>query len=203
MCNFDKQGIFSLKMIIFSNRYFYFGPNSAHFSLFLRWYGNWTLLRESNKITKSQGYKANMELIPIIKASLGIFTVLTSITLVISYVVYKIKDRNRVKPYDDIEPYVEKDVAVVKPARVARQAQEKPVNNKFKIVNQHEPVPANFHSDYGLHKIVKPVEQREDVFKKPTRKHSENEVFNIYNLYSNSDARPMHKLKMGEIAMWS
>lgn len=144
-----------------------------------------------------------MELIPIIKASLGIFTVLTSITLVVSYVVYKIKDRNRTKPYDDIAPYVEKEEVAVKPVKVAMVAQEKPVNKKFKIVNQNEPVPANFLSDYGLQKIAIPVEQREDVFIKPARRHSENEVFNIYNLYSNSDARPMHKLKMDEAAIWS
>jgi len=130
-----------------------------------------------------------MELIPIIKASLGIFTILISITAFISYIAYKIKDRNRLKPY-------EKRTEIREPLKIIETPKKKVVNDKFKIVNEQAPVPVNFQPKHGLQKIMKPVEKRDKVFIKPPKRNSENEVFNIYTLYSNNDAHPMHKLKV-------
>lgn len=137
-----------------------------------------------------------MELIPIIKASLGIFTILTSITLAVSYVIYKFKDRNRAKPYDDIKPYVENEIK--HPVKKEALEQKSLKNKKFRIVNDSEPVPVRAAAVNELRKMSMPVEEKEELFIRPERRNSENEVFNIYNLYSNNDARPMHKLKHGE-----
>ena len=133
-----------------------------------------------------------MELIPIIKASLGIFTILISITAFISYIAYKIKDRNRLKPY-------EKRTEIREPLKIIETPKKKVVNHKFKIVNEQAPVPSKVQPKHGLQKIIKPVEERDKVFIKPPRRNSENEVFNIYNLYSNNAARSMHKLKVGSL----
>ncbi len=137
-----------------------------------------------------------MELMPIIKISLGIFIVLTSITASISYIIYKFKDRNRTKPYDNIKPYVENKEVTVQAPRAIKLPQEKVINKKFRVVNEHKPVPLKVQPCHGLQKKMTPVEERNEVFIKPRKKNSENEVFNIYNLYSNNNARPMHKLKL-------
>ncbi len=136
-----------------------------------------------------------MELIPIIKASLGIFALLTSITFVISFVVYKIKNRNCVKPYQR-EPRIF-DSSLILEVHDSQEVEEdnKSDNSKFRVLNEinqgenilksnnliKEPVPEEVNNDY--------------VIPKPQKK-SANEVFNIYSFYSNDDPSTMHKLRV-------
>lgn len=149
-----------------------------------------------------------MELIPIIKASLGIFTVLTSFTFMVSFTVYKIKSRNRVKPYErDTEEIKSNLILEVHEPQEEKEKKEK--DKKFKVLNENadgdqvKKILRKKEDNPGLQKIQKP--KASEVFKpipKPSSsKKSENEVFNIYSFYSNNDLRPMHKLKISSAAL--
>jgi len=135
-----------------------------------------------------------MELIPIIKASLGIFTVITSITFMISYTVYKIKSRNRIKPY--LKDFDEAD-SVIKLEVLETKINEEEIeekNKRFKLINENgQKIAAEERDEEELVRISKPTEISNH--KVVVRRHSENEVFNIYSFYSTNDIRPLHKLK--------
>lgn len=134
-----------------------------------------------------------MELIPIIKASLGIFTVITSITFMISYTVYKVKSRNRIKPY--LKDFDEAD-SVIKLEVLETKVNENEIdekNKRFKIINENGQKISVEENDDELVRISKPAEiSNHQVV---VKRHSNNEVFNIYSFYSTNDIRPLHKLK--------
>ena len=144
-----------------------------------------------------------MELIPIIKASLGIFTVLTSFTFMVSFAVYKVKSRNRLKPYErETEEIISNLILEVHESPEEKEKKEK--NKKFKVLNENadddqvKKIIKKNEDHSGLKKIQKPkvAESFNHISKPSNSKKSENEVFNIYSFYSNSDLRPMHKLKI-------
>ena len=146
-----------------------------------------------------------MELMPIIKASLGIFTLLTSITFIVSFVIYKIKNRHRAKPYER-KPVVFDSSLILE---VHDTPEEQPgisknsFNKKFEVLNE------NADSNQTNKIFLKNSVHNSGKFSKPsvsdnsnhssttgTYKRSPNEVFNIYSFYSNNDVRTMHKLKV-------
>ena len=129
-----------------------------------------------------------MELIPIIKASLGIFTVITSITIMISYIIYKWKSRHRAKPYEIKHE--------VKPAPVVIDL-EPDKNRRFEILNNEEVLQEIANAEKPRLRKIKETSKPESIM---PRKKSENEVFNIYNFYSSNELRPMHKLKLKHAA---
>lgn len=144
-----------------------------------------------------------MELIPIIKASLGIFTILTSFTFMVSFAVYKVKSRNRLKPYErDTEEIISNLILEVHESPEEKEKKEK--NKKFKVLNENadddqvKKIIKKNEDNSGLKKIQRPkvVEGFKHISKPADSKKSGNEVFNIYSFYSNSDLRPMHKLKI-------
>ena len=144
-----------------------------------------------------------MELIQIIKVSLGIFTFFTAITFIVSFVVYKIKNRNTIKPYE--RKPVLFDSSLILEVQDTSEENEipNPFNKKFEILNENASnnqtnklIPID--SNHKLGKFENPsiAENFNHSQKSKTPRRSPNEVFNIYSFYSNNNSRPMHKLKV-------
>ena len=141
-----------------------------------------------------------MELLPIIKASLGIFTFLMSVTFIVSFIVYKIKNRHSTKPYErkpiifDSGPILEVHDSTVETLN------KNSFNKKFEVLN-------NYTSGNQTKRIIRKDSYQSSgnalILENPANysnpkisKRSPNEVFNIYSFYSNNELRPMHKLKV-------
>ncbi len=144
-----------------------------------------------------------MELIQIIKVSLGIFTFFTAITFIVSFVVYKIKNRNTIKPYER-KPILF-DSSLILEVQDTSEENEIPnsFSKKFEILNENAssnqtnklfPIDSN----HKLGKIMNPS-VAENFNHSPKPKRSPNEVFNIYSFYSNNGSGAMHKLKVNAL----
>lgn len=139
-----------------------------------------------------------MELIDIIVHSLKLFALTSFIVLIISYTIFKIKDRNRIKPYmvatspstpapiifeeeqSDIKEVVhEKKVKIeaVDPALERRR-------ERFKIINRKTEMREKTIIDEPVIKV------------KAAKKEAAAADQDIYNLYSENSITPMHKLKL-------
>jgi hypothetical protein len=144
-----------------------------------------------------------MELIPIIKASLGIFAALLSVTFIISFLVYKIKSRNRLKPYEREPKIFDSSFILEVHETRERKTNKKNFNNKFRVLNEIADIKQNDKKENNPESYAaqKPVAKGKiEKYAKPIMSiHSSNQVFNIYNFYSNSDIIPMHKLKIKTI----
>ena len=78
-----------------------------------------------------------MELIEIIRTSLIIFALISSLFLAISYIVYKFRDRNRVKPYLREENLVSPIILLKGNSTVEKpQAEPQKKNPRFHILNE-------------------------------------------------------------------
>jgi len=141
-----------------------------------------------------------VELIPIIKASLGIFTLLTSITFTVSFVVYKIKNRNRAKPYERKPIIFDSRPLLVVQDTSDEKVSKNSISKKFKVLNKNNQTAKIFPIASGRNKKkfmrLAVAENSNHSPRTETPGKSPNEVFNIYNFYSNNDSRPMHKLKV-------
>lgn len=153
-----------------------------------------------------------MELIDIIVQSLKLFALVSFIVLVISYTVFKIKDRNRIKPYM-IPASPQERVAVEQVLRentnihvedfVPAPALQKK-NERIKIVNKKVPAKLKRESFGEPAKLFKVdvSSLKETISEKLEKKEAElqtheSESFNdIYSLYNNNKLTPMHKLKL-------
>ncbi len=89
-------------------------------------------------VKKKKNY---MELIEIIRTSLIIFSLISSFVLAVSYLVYKFRDRNRVKPYfkfDDPIPSVvllkTNEIKEINGPEIKKQHQ------RFHILNENPPL---------------------------------------------------------------
>ena len=142
-----------------------------------------------------------MELIPIIKASLGIFTFLTSVTFIVSFAVYKIKNRNRAKPYER-KPVIFDSNLVEVQDRPEETMNKNLFSKKFKILNENASSNQTnkiflIDSEHDSDKIkASSTEPTNSSPEQKIPKKSSNEVFNIYRLYSNNNSSPMHKIKV-------
>jgi hypothetical protein len=136
-----------------------------------------------------------MELMPIIKASLGIFALLTSITFVVSFVVYKIKNRNCIKPYQR-EPRIF-DSSLILEVHDSQEGEKdnKSNNSKFRILNEITQKQNSFEPNNFIKETV-PEKINNNYVAPKIEKRSANEVFNIYSFYSNDDLKTMHKLRV-------
>ena len=151
-----------------------------------------------------------MELIEIIKSTLSIFSAVSFVFIVVSYTIFKIKDRTRIKPYLRVniqspinnmiieeriqeelqhanENWVKNNELISRAQKpqeaVVNQPARIPLQNRFKIINENKP----------LDKVTKP--EPEVVKEKPQKIKVSKEKKNIYDLYSQTDEK-MHKLKL-------
>ena len=147
-----------------------------------------------------------MELIPIIEASLSIFTVFTAFFMILSYLLYKLRGKSNVK-----QPYLRKlasdnliSIMVDKSVIIEDDSEKLKRHERFKVVNPvNASEIANGHNELPIEKI--------NVFNTAAESFSTqnliiksqkiNNSLNIYNLYSNSSIRPMHKLHTSELTV--
>jgi hypothetical protein len=119
-----------------------------------------------------------MELIEIIRNSLIIFTIISSIFLGLSYTVYKLKDRKRIKPYEREENFVPPAVLLQGNEPVAQQTYETgKMSSRFRVLNDE------------MRNIKEPAGNRSSV---PVQKVRQNHVISYYSFNKNES---MHKLR--------
>jgi len=143
-----------------------------------------------------------MEIIPIIKASLGIFTFLTSVTFIVSFAVYKIKNRNNAKPYERKPAIFDSNLILEVQNKPEETMNKNTLGKKFKILNEN--APSNQANKIYIIDSEQDSNKTKASFTEPINsplqpkisKKSSNEVFNIYRLYSNNNSNPMHKIKV-------
>ena len=147
-----------------------------------------------------------MELIPIIEASLSIFTVFTAFFVILSYLLYKLRGKSDVK-----QPYLKELAAdnrisiIVEKSRIVENDIIKLQRfERFKVLN---PVLAphskeDTYEDEPNEKIYATNSAIESyrASKVILTPQEINNRLNIYNIYSNSSMRPMHKIKAKELS---
>jgi hypothetical protein len=94
-----------------------------------------------------------MELTEIIKSTLSIFTVITFIFIIVSYIIYKIKDRTRIKPFLRINSRNLLDDNLVPNNAV------KPNDNKKNPKNGMAPVKLPKQNRFNIINVNKPAEK--------------------------------------------
>jgi len=130
-----------------------------------------------------------MELIEIILTTLKLFVLISSIVVLISYFVYKVKDRKRTKPYSEI---IHQELST-QPLEI----KEDLISNKqmrFQVLNsEDEPAPYN---EVGF--LTQKQIETKNIPNSPLKykRKQVNQSFDIYNHYSNSNFEPMHKIKL-------
>jgi hypothetical protein len=129
-----------------------------------------------------------MDLLDIIIFSLKLFALTSLIIVSISYFIFKLKDRSRVKPY--MEPNA------VETSGTVLRVEEVPVetsNQRYKILNDETISP-----DKKRIRIEKPVVINKFIaqqVKNPKEAEEELKIFNIFRHYSKNSIEPMHKIK--------
>ena len=130
-----------------------------------------------------------MELIQIIITSLKLFALISAIVVLISYAIYKLKERNRTKPYSEIH-----DPGLLNQNYATKEEIIEKKQVRFQILNNEN--------------LKTPAALNEEVFEKPKvknyapsnplnyKKNLPKETFDIYDSYSNSNFEPMYKVKL-------
>jgi hypothetical protein len=144
-----------------------------------------------------------MELMPIIKASLGIFTLISTTLFVTAFLMYKIKSRNRAKPYERKPVLFDSSLILEIQDKTGEKIEDGPDKHKFMVLNENrEFIPAKndnlWKNDLSTKSSQRLIHQHKNVVLTSPRR-SFNEVFNIYNFYSNNIFTPMHKLKFKSV----
>ena len=126
-----------------------------------------------------------MELIQIIITSLKLFVLLAAIVVLISYFIYKVKDRKRRKPYLDSPVY-----NLINQSQQVNEDQIENKNARFQVLN--------FETDSAADEIILKKKDIRNRFSDNMIKYKQpplKEFSNIYDRYSNSNFEPMHKIK--------
>jgi hypothetical protein len=128
-----------------------------------------------------------MELLQIIIFTLKLFALSSAIIVLLSYFIFKIKDRTRKKPYIQTPGEEESGLSI--------QVETEDIDKKpkrFKILNESD----IFSLEKGLH--LEKIRQNNDSIHslRLNKKLNSLDNFNIYDYYSNSSFEPMHKIKL-------
>jgi|YelNatPaOPRAMG01_1025707.scaffolds.fasta_scaffold00440_3 hypothetical protein len=131
-----------------------------------------------------------MELLDIIYSTLKLFSLLAVILVAISYLIFKIKDHKRPKPYFSLANSIPQE-------NISDKTLEPIASKKMQILNESiYPASQNYHeSSEGivLEKLKVNVIQASNV-KNNFHEGRKAEKLNIFDRYSNS-IEPMHKIK--------
>ena len=144
-----------------------------------------------------------MELMPIIKASLGIFTIISSTLFVTAFVMYKIKSRNRVKPYERKPILFDSRLILEIQDKTDEKGKKDTPKDKFMVLNEYKDF-AQAKNDRLLKngantKSPQSSSQSNNHLALKSPGKLPNKVFNIYNFYSDNIFAPMHKLKFNTV----
>jgi len=141
-----------------------------------------------------------MELIPIIEASLSIFTVFTAFFVILSYLLYKLRGKSSEKPYlKELASDNLISIMIEKTETIEDDTEKLKRHERFKIVN---PVQAPTITDNQPNEKINVLNTVAESFKTSNvvlKPQVVNNNLNIYNLYSNSSIRQMHKLQAPEL----
>ena len=138
-----------------------------------------------------------MELIPIIEASLSIFTVFTAFFVILSYLLYKLRGKSPEKPLYLKEIASDNLLTImIEQSRIVENDRDKiKRHERFKVVNPIQPPDI---SEAQTNEKISVLNTMVETYKASNVIIRHKEVqnkWNIYNLYSNSNLRPMHKLQ--------
>ena len=130
-----------------------------------------------------------MDLLDIIIFSLKLFALTSLIVVTISYFIFKLKDRSRVKPYMETNT-VETSGTILKVEKVPVET----TNKRYQILNEEtltfnkkririkKPVVINNFTTQPIKNLKEDEEERK--------------IFNIFRHYSKNSIEPMHKIKL-------
>ncbi len=131
-----------------------------------------------------------MELLQIIIFTLKLFALTSTIIVLISYFIFKLKDRNRIKPYmKQTVPDLSKNFEVEQLAIKEEKINTRP--NRFKILNEEPSIITN--QKQNINKGNSIIYRKNNLI--PSTNNLSNN-FNIYDYYANSNFEPMHKIKL-------
>jgi len=130
-----------------------------------------------------------MDLLDIIIFSLKLFALTSLIIVSISYFIFKLKDRSRVKPYME-KNTIETSGTVLRVEKVPVQN----TNQRYQILNDES---LNFNKKRI--RIEKPVVINKFLTQpigNSKEAEEERKIFNIFRHYSKNSIEPMHKIKL-------
>ena len=141
-----------------------------------------------------------MELIPIIQASLSIFTVFTAFLVILSYLLYKLRGKSSDKSYlKELASDNLISIIIEKTEIIEDDTEKLKRFERFKVINT---VQAPTVTDEQPNEKINILNTVAESFKSSNiilKPQVVNNNLNIYNLYSNSSIRPMHKLHTHEL----
>lgn len=120
-----------------------------------------------------------MELIDIIQLSITIFGIVMIVVVATSYLIYKVKDKDRVKPYAELEP-------IAQPVMLQKKVQKPAMQVKPNLANK--PLMVNHKSVAARNAQVIPA----PVFQVSNNQRMQNDVLSYY---SNNEINNMHKVR--------
>ncbi len=128
-----------------------------------------------------------MELLQIIIFTLKLFALTSAIVVLISYFIFKLKDRTRLKPY--MRPTLADTSAIA--IQIEKQNVEK-TPERFKIINEEN----SFMEEHGFNSDKLQYKNKSYNRFSDSNLVQAKENFDIYDHYSNSSFEPMHKIRM-------
>ncbi len=131
-----------------------------------------------------------MELLQIIIFTLKLFALTSAIVVLISYFIFKLKDRVRIKPYMKPTVVEAASLAIQSGLTIEKKYEKKPKH--FKILNEENSFLKERQIRLEKSNPIKFIQEEYNFNKKNISK----ENFNIYDYYSNSNFEPMHKIKL-------
>ncbi len=127
-----------------------------------------------------------MELLQIIIFTLKLFALTSAIIVLISYFIFKLKDRNRIKPYMK-QTNIDLSTNLAVEPLISNEDKNKIKSNRFKILNEEAAIFINQKKDINNSNSI-------NYINKNLIPATNN--FNIYDYYANSNFEPMHKIKL-------
>lgn len=134
-----------------------------------------------------------MELMEVIKSSVSIFSVFTVALVILSYIIFKVKDKTRVKPYERLAG---QDALLQEQNRLEKIRREQ--------MNMERARQAGLRQENQI--LMQPVQRREaapiienryKIINTPNINNGPiNQPVNIFDLYSRNINEPMHKMKL-------
>jgi hypothetical protein len=141
-----------------------------------------------------------MELIPIIEASLSIFTVFTAFFIILSYLLYKLRGKSNEKPYlKELASDNLISIIVEKTEIIEDDAEKLKRFERFKVVNSVQAPTVTDEQPNEKINVLNTVAESYKASNIILKPQTVNNNLNIYNLYSNSSVRQMHKLHTPEL----
>ena len=127
-----------------------------------------------------------MELLQIIIFTLKLFALTSAIIVLISYFIFKLKDRNRIKPYMK-QTSIDLSNNLAAELSIPNEDKNKIKSNRFKILNEESAFFINQQKDISNGSSINYIQKN---------LLAATNNFHIYDYYAKSKFEPMHKIKL-------